>query len=126
MFLPSGRSRRPVSEDPVTAGSGATGKLGTIKRPGGALQATYNGHPLYTYRADTAPGQANGNGVNASGGVWHEVTTSGRPRPPRPLAGAAMGTDHTRLGSAAARPGNLSLNGGLWHEVTISGGDSTS
>jgi hypothetical protein len=38
-----------------------------------------------------------------------------------------MGTDHTRLGSAAARPGNnLNLNGGLWHEVTIPGGDSTS
>jgi predicted lipoprotein with Yx(FWY)xxD motif len=31
------------------AGPGVTGRLGTIKRPGGATQATYDGHPLYTY-----------------------------------------------------------------------------
>ena len=43
----------------------------------GSVQATYNGHPLYTYVADTAPGQAKGNGLNLSGGVWHEVTASG-------------------------------------------------
>jgi len=41
------------------------------------MQATYNGHPLYTYVADSAPGQAKGNGLNLSGGVWHEVTVSG-------------------------------------------------
>jgi hypothetical protein len=38
-------------------------------------------HPLYTYTADTAPGQANGNGINAYGGVWHEVTVSGAAAP---------------------------------------------
>ena len=31
--------------------------------------------------ADTAPGQAKGNGLNLSGGVWHEVTTSGTAAP---------------------------------------------
>ena len=36
----------------------------------------YRSNP-YTYSADTAPGLANGNGVNASRGVWPEVTTSG-------------------------------------------------
>jgi predicted lipoprotein with Yx(FWY)xxD motif len=66
----------PVTGDPE-AGPGVTGKLGTIKRPNGGLEATYNGHPLYTYTADTAPGQANGNGINVDGGVWHEVTPSG-------------------------------------------------
>ena len=40
-------------------------------------QLTYNGHPLYTYIGDTAPGQARGNNLNLNGGVWHEVTTSG-------------------------------------------------
>ena len=30
-------------------------------------QATYDGHPLYTYAGDTAPGLAKGNGLNASG-----------------------------------------------------------
>jgi predicted lipoprotein with Yx(FWY)xxD motif len=67
----------PPVQGPITGGSGITGRLGTIKRSDGATQATYNGHPLYTYAADTAPGQAKGNGVNASGGVWHEVTASG-------------------------------------------------
>jgi predicted lipoprotein with Yx(FWY)xxD motif len=54
-----------------------TGKLATITRSDGSTQATYNGHPLYTYAGDTAPGQNNGNGLNANGGIWHEVTVSG-------------------------------------------------
>ena len=67
----------PPVQGPATAGHGVTGKPGTITRSDGATQATYNGHPLYTYAADTAPGQAKGNGINQSGGVWHEVTASG-------------------------------------------------
>jgi predicted lipoprotein with Yx(FWY)xxD motif len=59
---------------PATAAAGVAGKLGTIKRSGGSLQAAYNGHPLYTYIADTAPGQARGNNLNLNGGLWHEVT----------------------------------------------------
>jgi predicted lipoprotein with Yx(FWY)xxD motif len=66
----------PVTGTPA-AGPGVTGKLGTIKRSDGATQATYDGHPLYTYVADTVPGQAHGNNVNLNGGLWHEVTVSG-------------------------------------------------
>ena len=54
-----------------------TGKLGIIKRPDGTTQAVCNGHPLYTYIADTAPGQAHGNNLNLNGGLCHEVTVSG-------------------------------------------------
>ena len=71
----------PPVKGPATAGTGVTGTLGTVNRSDGTVQATYNGHPLYTYTADTAPGQASGNGVNASGGVWHEATVSGGPAP---------------------------------------------
>jgi predicted lipoprotein with Yx(FWY)xxD motif len=67
----------PPVKGPATAGTGVTGKLGTITRADGSTQATYNGHPLYTYVSDTAPGQAKGNGLNLSGGLWHEVTVSG-------------------------------------------------
>ena len=66
----------PVS-GPATAGPGVTGRLGAITRADGTIQATYNGHPLYTYVADTAPGQARGNNLNVNGGLWHEVTVSG-------------------------------------------------
>ena len=66
----------PPVKGPSAPGPGITGKLGTITRSDGTAQATYNGHPLYTYVGDTAPGQAKGNGLNLSGGVWHEVTVS--------------------------------------------------
>ena len=61
----------------VTAGTGVTGTVGTITRPDGTTQATYDGHPLYTYVGDTSPGQAKGNGLNLSGGLWYEMTVSG-------------------------------------------------
>jgi predicted lipoprotein with Yx(FWY)xxD motif len=67
----------PPVKGPATAGSGVTGTLGTITRSDGLKQVTYDGHPLYTYVGDSAPGQTKGNGVNLSGGVWHEATVSG-------------------------------------------------
>ncbi len=66
----------PVTGDP-TAGPGVTGQLGTIKRPDGGLEATYDGHPLYTYVGDTAPGQAKGNHLDLDGGLWSEVQVAG-------------------------------------------------
>jgi predicted lipoprotein with Yx(FWY)xxD motif len=66
----------PPVAGPATAGPGVTGTLYTIDRSDGSLQAAYDGHPLYTYIGDSAPGQANGNGINLNGGVWHEVTAT--------------------------------------------------
>jgi predicted lipoprotein with Yx(FWY)xxD motif len=66
----------PPVTGPATAGAGVTGKLATITRADGSVQATYNGHPLYTYVGDHAAGQASGDGLNVNGGVWHEVTVS--------------------------------------------------
>jgi len=59
----------PLTGRPV-AGAGVTGTLGTIVRPGGSLQVTYDGHPLYTYAGDSSPGQTNGNGLDVKGGYW--------------------------------------------------------
>jgi predicted lipoprotein with Yx(FWY)xxD motif len=83
----------PPVKGPATAGPGVTGKLGTIKRSDGSIQVTYDGHPLYTYLADTAPGQARGNGINLNGGLWHEVTASGKAAP-KSSAGSAGGTGY--------------------------------
>jgi len=71
----------PPVKGPATAGAGVTGTLSTITRADGTTQATYDGHPLYTYVADTAPGEAKGNDINASGGLWYEVTVSGSAAP---------------------------------------------
>ena len=67
----------PPVKGPVTAGAGVNGRLGTIKRSDGSTQATYDGHPLYTYVGDSAPGQAHGNELNLNGGLWREVPTAG-------------------------------------------------
>ncbi|HYY18646.1 MAG TPA: hypothetical protein VE864_07375 [Streptosporangiaceae bacterium] len=66
----------PPVKGPVTA-TGVKGTFATIKRADGSTQATFKGHPLYTFTGDSAPGQNNGNGLNANGGLWHEITTSG-------------------------------------------------
>jgi predicted lipoprotein with Yx(FWY)xxD motif len=66
----------PVIGNP-RAGPGVTGKLGTLTRPGSVRQATYDGHPLYTYIGDSAPGQAHGNNLDLNGGFWYEVRVSG-------------------------------------------------
>jgi len=82
---------------PVTgsvSAAGVKGTFGTVKRSDGSIQATFDGHPLYTFAGDTSPGQAKGNGLNAFGGVWHEDTPSGSAAPissPAPGGGAGSG-----------------------------------
>jgi predicted lipoprotein with Yx(FWY)xxD motif len=65
----------------AVSGIKLNGILGMITRPGGIVQATYNGYPLYLYAGDSGPGKTAGNGV---GGVWHVITgkvlTSSVPR----------------------------------------------
>ncbi|MFL5383422.1 MAG: hypothetical protein ACJ8GN_12965 [Longimicrobiaceae bacterium] len=50
--------------------------LGTVRRPDGNQQVTYNGHPLYYYQKDqgTTP---TGNDVKDAGGEWYLVTPAG-------------------------------------------------
>ena len=66
----------PVTGSPK-AGPGVTGRLGTITRPDGTVQATYDGHPLYTYIGDSSPGQEQGNNLDLNGGLWYVVPVSG-------------------------------------------------
>lgn len=77
-----------------------SGKLGSITRPGGVVQATYNGYPLYTYASDMAPGDTTGNGV---GGQWHVIT--GTVLSSSPVSAAAASTRDISAKTTAAQPG---------------------
>ena len=46
-----------------SAPSAIASKLGTVNRPDGGVQVTYNGLPLYTFAGESA-GQASGQGVS--------------------------------------------------------------
>lgn len=67
----------------VPAGTKPTGpaKLGTIKRPEGKTQVTFKGLPLYTFAAETKPGEARGEGIKDVG-IWHAATLAKSPTPP--------------------------------------------
>lgn len=52
-------------------------KLGTTKRTDGTTQVTLSGHPLYTYAADTKPGDAKGNDFSSFGAQWYALQPSG-------------------------------------------------
>jgi len=73
----TGGSSSGSSPAATTGGSLKTATFATLTRSDGSVQCVFDGHPLYTFVGDTAPGQAKGNGLTAFGGVWHEATTSG-------------------------------------------------
>jgi predicted lipoprotein with Yx(FWY)xxD motif len=59
-----------------SAEGGGAGSFASLTRGSGSHQITYNGHPLYTYVGDSAPGQANGNHIRLNGGWWYEMKAS--------------------------------------------------
>jgi predicted lipoprotein with Yx(FWY)xxD motif len=57
---------------PVTPPSGTLPANWTsFQRQDGTKQLAYKTRALYTYTGDTAAGNANGDGINAFGGIWH-------------------------------------------------------
>ncbi len=76
-----------MAEGKPTAGEGAASSaLGTTKRKDGSTQVTYEGHPLYTFTGDSAPGEANG---QEDEGVWFVLDESGTAVKGKATAGAA-------------------------------------
>ena len=61
-----------------TVGDGTTASIvATSARSDGKPQVTYNGHPLYLFSGDQRPGDTNGEGVNAFGGLWYALSSAG-------------------------------------------------
>jgi predicted lipoprotein with Yx(FWY)xxD motif len=69
-----------ASQGTPAAGEGVDATLlGTITREDGTMQVTYNGHPLYTFVDDTAPGDATGQGMDDFDGIWNLISPTGDP-----------------------------------------------
>jgi predicted lipoprotein with Yx(FWY)xxD motif len=76
---PCAKAWPPLTTDGAPqAGAGVKqGLLGTSKRADGTLGVTYNGHPLYYFSGDQAPGDANGKGSDGFGAEWYPVSPAG-------------------------------------------------
>lgn len=66
------------SGKPKAGGSAKSKLLGLDKDPAGGKVVTYNHWPLYTYSGDSAAGQANGQGIDGSGGLWYVISAKGK------------------------------------------------
>jgi predicted lipoprotein with Yx(FWY)xxD motif len=68
-----------LTREAPSAGEGVDASLlGTIRRPDGALQVTYDGRPLYFYEHE-APGEIKCHDVDLHGGLWWVLTPRGDP-----------------------------------------------
>jgi predicted lipoprotein with Yx(FWY)xxD motif len=65
-----------TAEAEPTAGEGVDGALlSTAEQADGRVQVTYNGHLLYTYSGDAAPGETNGTSIP----MWLTINAAGEP-----------------------------------------------
>ncbi|MGV0791385.1 COG4315 family predicted lipoprotein [Mycolicibacterium sp. XJ1819] len=71
---------------PVLAKGDPAGTIGidvasvdAVPRRDGGDQVTYKGIPLYRYAGDHTDRDANGQGLDMFGGVWHVLTKDGQP-----------------------------------------------
>jgi len=67
----------PSDEAPTVAKGLKQSLVDEIKRPDGAVQVSYGGHPLYTWNGDTKPGVITGQAIDNEGGYWYVVGPDG-------------------------------------------------
>jgi predicted lipoprotein with Yx(FWY)xxD motif len=115
----------------VAAGGTVTGPSGSsiafasfTRADNGADQVTADGRALYYFAQDTAPGQVNGDGIKALGGVWHVAGLTAAPAAsatPAANAGGAYGG----LPAASAAPGSATqpassgTNMSIWPVILV-------
>jgi predicted lipoprotein with Yx(FWY)xxD motif len=96
----------------AAAGTSLPHGFATIKRADGQSQITYDGHPLYTYTGDTASGQINGNGLDASGGMWWAITPTGSELGATTTSSTSSGSGSSGSGSSGSSGSGSSGSGG--------------
>jgi predicted lipoprotein with Yx(FWY)xxD motif len=67
--------KSPSGGKPATTSAVHPNLVGTVADPSGGTIVTYAGWPLHTYTSDTAPREANGQGVD---GKWYAISPSGQ------------------------------------------------
>jgi predicted lipoprotein with Yx(FWY)xxD motif len=110
---------KPVAGPGVTAA-----KLGTIKRPDGKMQVTYNGLALYRYSDDKKAGQAKGQG---EAGIWFAVTPAGtvtrvsvEDNPKASTSGSASSTSSSSTSSSSSgSAGGGAVGGGAANNCQV-------
>jgi predicted lipoprotein with Yx(FWY)xxD motif len=75
LVSPDGRTLYMLDKENGTTTSACTGACATIWQADGRNQVAYNGHLLYNFSGDTAPGDAKGLGIPG----WHAVSPEGAP-----------------------------------------------
>jgi predicted lipoprotein with Yx(FWY)xxD motif len=75
-----------AGQQPSAGGGAKASLLGSDPDPEGGEVITYAGWPLYTYAADSEAGSADGQGVNADGGLWYVLSPSGSKITKAPIA----------------------------------------
>jgi len=78
----------PAGAKPAASGVAKLALLSSDRDPAGGRVVTYDKWPLYTYVADTAPGQAKGQALNLNGGYWYVLSPTGAVIRTKPAAGA--------------------------------------
>ena len=66
-----------TDQQPIAGPGVSASKLGTTTRGDGTTEVTYNGHPLYTFVGDRAPGQTTGHGSDDFGAEWYALSAAG-------------------------------------------------
>ncbi len=101
----------PATGTLTATGGAKASDLGTITRPGGTRQVTYDGHPLYYFAGDSAAGQANGQGSDNFGAKWWLVAPSGAKITASDTAAAAAANAPAPSAPSAPAPSAPAVSG---------------
>lgn len=94
-----------VTTSQPTAGANLEPSMvGSIQRPDGSMQVTYNGHPLYHYAADGGRGMTQGHDVRDQTGQWYLLTARGERYSGAAGAGASGAAPGTQPTGGAPKP----------------------